>query len=182
MKKITMKDVAKYSGVSIASVSYVLNGKESKVSRETQEKIHEAIKHLNYIPNFTARSLVKNSTKLIGVMIPQTEDYKQLLLENPFYSEIISGIESKLREYGYHLILSGVDEGKSYLDLSIQRNLDGAIIMGIYPEQFYGEFKEVKIPIVLVDSYINDDNYFSKIGIDDEYGGYLATKYLIDNG
>jgi DNA-binding LacI/PurR family transcriptional regulator len=181
LKKITIKDVAKHSGVSIAAVSYVLNGKENKVSPDTLEKIHKTIKTLNYIPNFTARSLVNNSTKLIGVMIPQTEDHKQLLLENPFYSEVISGIESKLRERGYHLILSGVDEGKSYLDLSIQRNLDGAIIMGIYPEQFYGEFKEVKIPIVLIDSYINDD-YFSNIGIDDEYGGYIATKYLIDSG
>lgn len=181
MKKITIKDVAKHAGVSIASVSYVLNGKENKVSSETVGNIHESIKILNYIPNFTARSLVSNSTKLIGVMIPQTEDYKQLLLENPFYSEIISGIESKLREYGYHLIISGVDKGKSYLDLSIQRNLDGAIIMGIYPEQFYSEFKQVKIPIVLIDSYIND-GYFSKVGIDDEHGGYLATKYLIDCG
>lgn len=181
IKKTTIKDVAKQAGVSIASVSYVLNGKESKVSLKTIEKIHDAIKSLSYIPNFTARSLVNNSTKLIGVMIPQTEDYKQLLLENPFYSEIISGIESKLREHGYHLIISGVDKGKSYLDLSIQRNLDGAIIMGIYPEQFYSEFKQVKIPIVLIDSYIND-GYFSKVGIDDEYGGYLATKYLINCG
>lgn len=181
MKKSTIKDVAKHAGVSTAAVSYVLNGKESKVSPETIEKIKDSIKVLNYVPNFTARSLVNNSSKLVGVMIPQTEGHKQLLLENPFYSEIVSGIELKLREHGYHLLLSGVDNGKSYLDLSVQRNLDGAIIMGIYPEQFYAELKEVKIPIVLIDSYIND-SYFSKVGIDDEYGGYLATKHLIDQG
>jgi DNA-binding LacI/PurR family transcriptional regulator len=181
LKKATIKDVAMHAGVSIATVSYVLNGKESKVSRETIDKIHNSIKSLNYIPNFTARSLVNNSTKLIGVMIPQTENFKQLLLDNPVYSEIISGIEYKLREHGYHLLLSGVDEGKSYLDMSVQRNLDGAIIMGIYAEQFYSEFKQVKIPIVLIDSYIHD-HYFSTVGIDDEYGGYLATKYLIDSG
>lgn len=181
MKKPTIKDVAKHAEVSIAAVSYVLNGKENRVSPETLERITEAIRTLNYIPNFSARSLVNKTSKLIGVMIPQTEDHKQLLLDNPFYSEMVSGIESKLREEGYHLLLSGAADGQSYLNLSQERNLDGVIIMGIYPEQLYEEFKQIQIPIVLVDSYINDD-YFKKIGIDDEYGGYLATKYLIDHG
>jgi len=180
-KRATIKDVAKYAGVSTAAVSYVLNGKEYRVSPDTAEKIREAIRELNYIPDYSARSLVKNSSKLIGVIIPQTEDSKQLILENPFYSEMVSNIESRLRESGYHLILSGVDKGESCLDLSVQRNLDGAIIMGIYPEQFYAELKQVEIPIVLIDSYINDP-WFTKVGVDDEYGGYLATRYLIERG
>ncbi|WP_040949214.1 LacI family DNA-binding transcriptional regulator [Gorillibacterium massiliense] len=181
MKKATIKDVAKAAGVSTAAVSYVLNGKHDKVSKETIERVNQVIGDLNYIPDFSARSLVKNQSKLIGVVIPQTENYRQLILENPFYSEIISGIEGKLRENGYHLILSGVNRGESYLDLSIQRNLDGAILMGIYPEQFYEDLKRIKIPIVLIDSYIND-SYFRRIGIDDEYGGYLATRHLIQAG
>ncbi len=180
-KKATIKDVAKYAGVSTAAVSYVLNGKESRVSPDTVKKIHEAIHALHYIPNYSARSLVKNASKLVGVIIPQTEDNRQLILENPFYSEMVSNIELKLREHGYHLILSGVDKGSSYLDISVQRNLDGAIIMGIYPEQFYEELKQVKIPIVLIDSYIHD-NAFSRVGIDDEHGGYLAANYLIEKG
>ncbi|MGO4273157.1 LacI family DNA-binding transcriptional regulator [Paenibacillus sp. TAF58] len=181
MKKPTIKDVAKVAGVSAAAVSYALNGRTDKVSNETIERIKKIIETLNYIPDFSARSLVKNQSKLIGIVIPQTESHKQLILENPFYSEMISGIEGKLREYGYHLLLSGVNQGESYLDLSVQRNLDGAIMMGIYPEQFYDGFKKINIPIVLIDSYIND-SYFKRIGIDDEYGGYLATKYLIDKG
>jgi DNA-binding LacI/PurR family transcriptional regulator len=181
MKKPTIKDVAKAAGVSSAAVSYVLNGRIDKVSSETIERIKQIIETMNYIPDFSARSLAKNQSKLIGIVIPQTESHKQLILENPFYSEMISGIEGKLREYGYHLLLSGVNQGESYLDLSVQRNLDGAIMMGIYPEQFYDGFKKINIPIVLIDSYIND-SYFKRIGIDDEYGGYLATKYLIDKG
>lgn len=181
MKRTTIKDIAKVVGVTPAVVSYVLNNKENKVSGETIQKVKNAIKELNYIPNLTARSLVKNESHLIGVIIPQTEDSAQMLLTNPFYSEIISGIESKLREYGYHMLLSGVDKGNSYLDTSVQRNLDGAIIMGIYQEQFYEELKQASMPIILIDSYISD-NYFYRVGIDDEYGGYIATKYLIDQG
>lgn len=181
MRKTTIKDVAVAAGVSTASVSYVLNGKMDKVSEETVERIRQAIEELNYIPNFSAISLVKNQSKLIGVVIPQTENHTQLILQNPFYSEIVSAIEGRLRDFGYHLILSGVKEGESFLDVSVQRNLDGIIIMGIYPEQFYEGLKKINIPIVLIDSYIND-HYFKRIGIDDEYGGYLATKYLIEQG
>jgi DNA-binding LacI/PurR family transcriptional regulator len=181
MKRITIKDVAYKAGVSTAAVSYVLNGKEGKVSETTLIKIQKAMSDLNYIPDFSARSLASNKSNLIGVVIPQTEDQDQLLLENPFYSDLVCGIESQLRLKDYHMILSGVDKGKGYLDLSMQRNLDGAIIMGIYKEGFYDELKKVDIPIVLVDSYINDD-YFKKIGIDDELGGKIATEHLIECG
>jgi len=181
MRKITIKDVARNAGVSIAAVSYVLNGKENKVSQDTVSRIHESIKELNYIPSITARGLVKNTSELIGVIIPQTEDHKQLVFQNPFYSEMISAIEAVVREHGYHIILAGVDKGKSYLDISTSRNLDGAIIMGIYSEQLYEECKQANIPIVLIDSYVHD-NDFANVGIDDEYGGYLATKHLIGKG
>jgi len=181
MKNITIKDIAKISGVSITTVSNVINGKKEKVSQDTLDRINKTLKDLNYIPNSSARSLVQNRSKLIGVIIPQTEDHKQLLLQNPFYSEIVSGIETKIREHGYTMILTGVDKNKDYLDVFIKWSLDGAIIMGIYKEQFYEELKRINIPIVLVDSYIND-SYFYKIGIDDELGGYMAAKYLISKG
>ena len=181
MKRITIKDVAKAAGVSTAAISYALNGKEGKVSAETLEKIKEAIAALNYIPDFSARSLVNKKSYLIGVVIPETEDHNQLILENPFYSEIVSGIESELRKHNYHLILTGIDKGKGCFDLTMQRNLDGAIIMGIYNESFYEELKKANIPIILIDSYIND-TFFQRIGIDDEYGGGFATSHLIENG
>ncbi|WP_256758952.1 LacI family DNA-binding transcriptional regulator [Cohnella sp. WQ 127256] len=181
MKRITIRDVSVRAGVSTAAVSYVLNGREGKVSPETVARVRRAAEELNYIPDLSARSLVNNKSKLIGVVIPQTEDQKQLLLQNPFYSELICGIEARLRQSGYHMILSGIEKGEGYLDTSMQRNLDGAIITGIYQESFYEDLKKVRMPIVLVDSYIYD-SYFHVVGIDDELGGYMATKHLIDNG
>lgn len=181
MGKVTIKDVAEKADVSIAAVSYVINGVEGKVSKKNICKIKEAIRELNYIPNLSAASLVNRKSKLIGVIIPQTEDYHQAILDNPFYSQIVGGIEARARECGYHIILSGVDKGKTYFNMTTQRNLDGAIIMGVYREEFYEDLKKVKIPIVLIDSYIND-TYFYRIGVEDEEGGYLAAKYLIDKG
>ncbi|WP_217596961.1 LacI family DNA-binding transcriptional regulator [Cohnella sp. GbtcB17] len=181
LKRITIRDVSERAGVSTAAVSYVLNGREGKVSQETASKVRRAVEELNYIPDFSARSLAGTRSKLIGVVIPQTEDQKQLLLQNPFYSELVCGIEARLRQSGYHMILSGVDKGEGYLDTSMQRNLDGAIIMGIYQESFYDDLKRVKVPIVLIDSYVND-SYFQTVSIDDEAGGYMATELLVDNG
>ncbi|TFE29523.1 LacI family transcriptional regulator [Cohnella luojiensis] len=181
MKRITIRDVSERAGVSTAAVSYVLNGREGKVSPDTILKVRRAAEELNYIPDFSARSLANNKSKLIGVVIPQTEERKQLLLQNPFYSELICGIEARLRQSGYHMILSGVDKGEGYIDTSMQRNLDGAIIMGIYQESFYEDLKKAKMPIVLIDSYVYD-SHFHVVGIDDELGGYLATKHFIDNG
>ncbi|MGI2293797.1 LacI family DNA-binding transcriptional regulator [Paenibacillus sp. GXUN7292] len=180
-KKITIRDVAKHADVSIAAVSYVLNNKAHKVSDDTVALIHKSIKELNYIPSISARGLVNNTSQLIAVIIPQTEEHKQLVFQNPFYSEMISNIEAAVRSDGYHVLLAGVEKGKSYLDISISRNLDGAILIGIYPEELYEECKQANIPIVLVDSYIHDQ-YFANVGIDDEHGGYIATKHLIENG
>ncbi|HEY0827418.1 MAG TPA: LacI family DNA-binding transcriptional regulator [Bacilli bacterium] len=181
MKRITIKDVAMAAGVSTAAISYALNGKESKVSTETLERIQATVASLNYIPDFSARSLVNKKSYLIGVVIPETEEHNSMILENPFYSEIVSGIESELRKHNYHLILTGMDKGKGCFDLSIQRNLDGAIIMGVYNEDFYEGLKLLRIPIILVDSYIHEA-CFKTIGIDDEFGGSLATTHLIENG
>lgn len=180
-RKVTIKDIAGVTGVSIATVSNVINGNTHKTSEQTIKRVNKVIKDLNYIPNYSARSLVKKQSKLIGVIIPQTEAENQMILNNPFYSEIVSGIESKLREKGYYMILTGIDHDKSYMDVFVNWNLDGAIILGIYKEKAYEELKKTHVPIVLVDSYIDDD-FFYKIGVDDEYGGYLATKYLIDAG
>ncbi|HIW32963.1 MAG TPA: hypothetical protein IAA29_09270 [Candidatus Paenibacillus intestinavium] len=76
------------------------------------------------------------------------ESIKQLVFQNPFYSEMSSNIEVTVRSSGYQILLAGVEKGKSYLDISVSRNLDGAIIIGIYPEELYEECKEANIPIV----------------------------------
>lgn len=179
-KRVTIKDVAKEAGVSIATISYVVNKKRG-VSEKTVEKVNCAIKKLNYIPDISARSLVNKSSKLIGVVVPQMENNKQLMLNNPFYSEFLSGVEYSLRQNNFQLIISGTDIDKGYLDMALERNIDGIIVVGIYPDQFYEDLKKTNIPIVLVDSYCRD-HYFHSVQINDRYGAYIATKYLIENG
>ncbi len=179
-KRATIRDVAKEANVSVATISYVLNGKES-ISEETQERVRSAIAKLNYVPDLSARGLSNKNSKLIGVVVPQTEPGSRLMLNNPFYSDIVGSIEYHARINGYHLLISGADADADYLKLAMERNLDGIVIIGMYADDFFNELKKSRIPIVLVDSYC-DDHYFHSVQINDRYGAYIATSHLLKNG
>ncbi len=179
-KRPTIKDVAREANVSPATISYVLNGKAS-IAQETKDRVYRAIEKLNYVPNLSARGLVNNDSKLLGVVIPQTEPGSEVLFKNAFYSEIVGSIEYYARQKGYHLLISASDANESYFSLAKKRNLDGIIAIGVYPDDFYSEVKKTQIPIVLIDSYF-DDYYFHSIKINDRYGGYIATKHLLEKG
>ena len=180
--RISLKDVAREAGVSTATVSYVINNITSQtLTPETVGRVRAAIQKLGYVPNMAARSLVSNQSKLIGVVIPQTEPGKEFMFSNPFYGDFLSSAEYTARKNGYHIIISGTNANQTYLEVAHTRNLDGIIIVGMYPEEYYAALKKEQIPIVLVDSYC-DDRFFHSIQIDDRSGGYMATKYLIEKG
>lgn len=178
-RRATLRDVAKKAGVTTATVSYILNDKKT-FPDETKQKVMAAITELGYIPNLSARTLTQRSSKLIGIVVPQTEG-SRLMFQNDFYSEILGSIEFHARQNGYHVIISATDANESYLRLARERNLDGIIVIGMYPDEFYRQMKQSHIPIVLVDSYCND-HYYHNIRIDDAYGSYLATRYVLSKG
>lgn len=180
MGQITIKDIAKETGLSIATVSYVLNGKDN-VLQETKQRVVEAAERLGYVKNYSARSLVMKSSNLIGVVIPQTEPGKVMVFENPFYSEMLSSIEYHARQIGYHIIVSGTEADERYYQLARERNLDGIIIIGVYSDDFYSELQNAKIPIVLIDSYIEGKPFYS-VRINDEESACCAVSYLIEKG
>lgn len=180
MARATLKDVARLAGVSTATVSYTLNGKRS-ISEKTKKRIMDAISELDYVPDLNARGLSMRDSKLIGVVVPQTEPGNRLMFHNSFYSEVLGSIEYYARQQGYHILISATDANESYLKLAKQRNLDGIIVIGMYPDEFYQQMKKSQIPIVLIDSYCND-HYYHNVRIDDAYGCYLSTRYLLENG
>ena len=94
-----INDVAEYAGVSLATVSRVINGKN--VKKETREKVEEAIKKLNYTPNFMASSLQRTKSNMLLIIVPE--------ISNPYYSAILEGVEVTAKSMGYNIIL-----GSSY--------------------------------------------------------------------
>ncbi|MTH53047.1 LacI family DNA-binding transcriptional regulator [Bacillus mangrovi] len=181
-RKVTIKDVARHAGVSSASVSYVLNGK-NKVSASTKEKIKRAIDELQYMPDLTAISLSKKQSKLIGLLKILSHDSTLPVFQNNlYYNEFISGVESVARGHGYDILLAGISSADECSQWVQRRNLDGLIVMNASGPVAEELAKDIAIPMVLVDGYDIQAESCHKLNIDDERGGYLATNHLLSLG
>ncbi len=178
-KSPTMKDVAKHAGVSISTVSHVIN-KTRYVEPETREKVYQAIKTLGYRPNILASSLRKRVTNTIGLIISN--------ITNLFYPEVVRGVEDLLAKYNYNLILCNSDEDvekeKNYIEVLFSRRVDGLIITPSKSSETRENldlFREKNIPIVLVDRKIEGLEE-DVVLADNIEGTYEAISYLVSLG
>ena len=178
---VTLKDIAREANVTATTVSNVIHGNYRRVAQETVDRIKAIIEKNNYVPNMTARSLVNKSSKIIAVINHVVPEKSGNFISDPFHSIFIEGIEKKLREMGYYLMVRTVfNEGELFSLLS-NWNMDGLILTGLFQDEFFDKLVNADIPFVLVDSYIDNDKVMN-IGLEDVKGGYIASKYLIDKG
>ncbi|CSB46457.1 substrate-binding domain-containing protein [Vibrio cholerae] len=174
----TMKDIARLAGVSTSSVSHVIN-KSRFVSDEIAERVNNAAQQLNYAPSALARSLKMNRTKTIGMLVTTST--------NPFFGEVVKGVERSCYHQGYNLILCNTEGDNQRMKASIntllQKRVDGLLLMCSTLE---GERLDVfdrypDIPIVVMDwgpiLFASD-----KIQDNSLQGGYMAAKHLIECG
>lgn len=172
--KVNIFDVAKKSGLSVVTVSRVLNNSTS-VREKNREKVLKAIKELDYHPNAAARSLARGKTRIIGLIVTTLQD--------SFLDEVVKEVTDVLKAHGYYLALSvssGMEDEEHYL---IQEDrVDGLIILSPVNEGPYVvELKKRKIPFVMVDNQ-KDIPSVSNVIVDNFKGGYDATKHLIELG
>lgn len=175
---VTIKDVAKKAGVSIATVSMVVNDKAGHITPKTKRKVLDAIKELDYRPNFTARSLVRKASNTIGLLVPD--------ITNPYFAELAKSLETALNQAGYITFLCNTFEEsereKRYVNELISRAVDGLIICGLTSLEttIFASLKERRIPYLILDNRFSAENF--SIHADDFAGGELAAKHLIENG
>ena len=177
----TLKDIAREANVSATTVSNVIHGNYRRVAKVTVDKIKMIIEENNYIPNMTARSLVNKLSKIIGVINRVVPEKSGSFISDPFNSVFIEGIESKLREMGYYLMVRTVFNEDELFSLLRNWNMDGLILTGLFQDEFFDKLLVADVPFVLVDSYIDNQKVIN-IGLEDVNGGYIATKHLIDKG
>ncbi|MBC8061141.1 MAG: LacI family DNA-binding transcriptional regulator [Clostridiaceae bacterium] len=173
----SIKDVAKEAGVSIATVSRVLNDVDV-VNEDTKAKVQLAIKKLDYRPNIVARSLKTQRTRTIGIIIPD--------ISSQFYSEIVRGGEDVSNIYDYNIILcnTDLDQAKEieYIRVLKEKMVDGVIYMSnsLEPE-IISLLHNQQIPTVLVET--RDKNHtFPSVTIDNKKAAFDAVSYLIKKG
>lgn len=172
----TIRDVAKLSGVSVATISRVLN-KNGYVTPETEIKVTNAIKELNYTPNAVARGLASKRTNTIALVVPD--------ITNPFFSELARAVEDAAKHYGYTLNLCNSDneesKEKSYFDILKDRYIDGIIIASdtsVYQRHY---LKNSKIHLVTIDQTPSNDSSVV-VTSKNVQGAELAVKHLLEIG
>ncbi|MDD6771040.1 MAG: LacI family DNA-binding transcriptional regulator [Inconstantimicrobium porci] len=174
---VSIKDVAREAGVSIATVSRVLNDIDV-VNEETKKKVLDAIKDLGYRPNIVARSLKTQRTKTIGILVPD--------ISSQVYPEIVRGAEDVANIYDYNIILCNsdydMDKEKEYLRVLKEKMVDGLLYMSIsLEEKTINLVNDLDLKTVLVETK-DEKGIFPSVTIDDIQALYDSTKYLIDKG
>ena len=176
----TFESISKELGLSVSTVSRVLNGKSEKyrISKKTAELVLQTAQNFHYEPNQLARSLRLNRSNTIGLIIPD--------ISNPFFAKIARYIERSARENGYSVIVSDSDENTEIEKYSLQfltsRKIDGLIISPVGKDsEHLLKARNKNIPIVLIDRYFTDLK-LPFVGSDNFKGALEATNYLIGNG
>lgn len=173
---ITIKDIAKKANVSYATVSRALNHKYG-VRKETRDKVLAAAQSMGYSPNAIARGLVNKQTYSIGLIIPD--------ITNPFFPQVARGIEEQAKQAGYSVFLCNTNYEKElenhHIRLLTEKRVDGIIFAPIANHPTESPQGPEHIPIVYVTKRPKGPTC-GFVVIDDERGGFLATKHLIEQG
>lgn len=172
--KPTIYDVAKEAGVSIATVSKVINN-TGRIGEKTKKNVLKAMETLNYYPSIVASALTGKKTKTIGLLVPD--------ISNPFFAEIARSIEDRSHEIGFSVVICSTDNNKEkekkYVSLLIRKSVDGFILSsGFENLDLVQQLSDQDIPIALLATDIPSLS-ITTVSVDDFKGGYEATKHLL---
>jgi LacI family transcriptional regulator len=173
---VTIKDVAREAGVSVATVSRVYNN-SGLVREDTRRRVQEIASRLGYTPNVAARSLITSKTGTLGVLLPD--------LYGEFFSEVIRGIDQTAQRHGYHLLVSSSHDHRSEIEAalrSMRGRVDGLIVMSPDMDAHVAvRHLPERFPVVLLNSAVDGDP-FDSITIANFDGAYAMVQHLISLG
>ncbi len=173
---VTIKDVAKLAGVSVASVSRALNG-HANVTRDTYRRIMQAAQQLHYVPNGAARSLITRRTQTIGALLPD--------LHGAFFSELIRGLDRAARTRGWHLLVSSSHDDADEAAAAVQAmrgRVDGMLVMSPHANpDFLSDNLPPALPTVLMNTGSTDRRHV-RLTLDNHGGAFAMTRHLLAGG
>ncbi len=174
---VTMRDVALQAGVSIKTVSRVVNH-QPEISDATRQRVLAVIDNLGYRPNVLARALVTQRTQIIGLVV--------VTLDNPYFIEVARGLQAAGREHDYQTFLATSDENpreeQHLLESLVAYGVDGIVVYATsYSDGYLAEFAERFRPLVVIHGLVEHPN-ISHVRPDFEGGARLAVDYLVGRG
>ncbi len=178
--KVTIRQIAEMAGVSVTTVSQILNNKGSRFSAQTRQKVLDIVDEYHYKPDFFASNLITRHSKTIGMIVPDVTDF--------FFSKIIEGAESYINPLGYMLVLCNsrhsLDKEIQYLQELSHRSVDGILLAtpNQLPEEYAvtSDFYRHR-PLILIDRGINQRDV-GRMLVREYEGAYQAIRYFIKMG
>ncbi|MEV4580629.1 LacI family DNA-binding transcriptional regulator [Nonomuraea jabiensis] len=176
---MTRNDVARLAGTSPAVVSYVINNGPRPVSAAARQRVLDAIKQLGYRPNAVARSLRSRRSWTIGVIASDSAGGK-----SPFFGQFTRACEEVAWQRGYSVLFGNSAEdparAEGYVRGFLERQVDGLVLMRVPVSADQAEEMRGRVPVVTIDHAAPP--FFSRLAVDDEEGGYQATRHLLEHG
>lgn len=176
-KQATLRDIARHSGLSLATVSRVLSDSEYVVSEATKKRVLDSAAQLNYMPNELGKSLKTRSTRDIGVVLPN--------ITNPYFAQLLQGITDEADRRGYHVLLCSshrnADRETENIAMLLGKRVDGILLSSISPDlETVRRAVSVGCRVLALEQPLPID--CPQLGFDYRLGSMLATKHLIDLG
>lgn len=169
----TLKDVARETGLTVSTVSRVLNNR-GYISQEARDKVSEAMKKLNYQPNEVARSLSRQTTNTVGVILPH--------IDHPYFSKLLSNLETAAYRKDYRLLVFNSkdkqEKEEEYLDLCRGVRVAGVILCS--GSVAVEKFADLGVPLITIERFLESGT--AAIECDNRQGGRLAARQLLDKG
>ena len=178
----TIKDIAAEAGVSVMTVSNVINNNHARVSPATEQRIRDIMARHNYVPNMAARSLISKSSHIIALLLPIWHASTASMLLDPYTGQLVGQLEELLREKEYYVMICSFDSVEQVLTIQKNWQMDGMILVLPHEDRITRELiRKTQAPLVVFDRYYEDLPMLS-VGLDDRGGGYQATRYLLEKG
>lgn len=174
---VTLKDIAAEAGVSVMTVSRVVNGQFSKVSESTIRKIQSILEKRGYVPSLSARSLSSHASRIIAVIMQGDAS----ALEYPYNAALVGQICFMIQQNNYSPMLYYANDYKDITRRLRSWYVEGAVFLGMFDPNLRQIQADNQIPLVFIDSY-STVRQISNVGIDDYKGGELAARYLLEKG
>ncbi|MEZ4706639.1 MAG: LacI family DNA-binding transcriptional regulator [Caldilineaceae bacterium] len=174
---VTMRDVARMAGVSIKTVSRVVN-EQGEIAVATRQRVIDAINELGYRPNRLARALITQRTHTVGLVIPD--------ITNPFFPEVARGVQDLAQEYGYNVFICNTDGGAAATQQALyslaEQGADGVIVFpAALSDDSLGEFADTFRPVVTINHFLEHLNVASVL-VRNYDGAQIAVEYLLNAG
>lgn len=181
MGKIRLADLAEALGLSTATVSYVLNGKQGKVSEQTRARVLELVEKTGYLPKRAEVLMGMNPSRLIGLTVNDHPEYEGKPLENPYYAKFISCLQKECAAAGCDLLIRTVSTWNQAAEFASVWNMKGLVVAGFCDADYLSLKSRIHIPMAAIDSTDAMEGVAS-ICVDDELGGRLVGTYLQQQG